>query len=343
MRNKAKPVDLLKFDKEIFDTENKPSVPSDNETKRRIKTKKVQSKNQCSLATHNSNKRIDSQKKASQKPPSSNHLSSCNTSSTTFCNTLLSTPSTSACTPNKSQENYTLYLNDNRDKFWTEDTMSRISTGSLNDSSLLLNNSCDNSSSAIMNTCLTINTHMMNSSNTSMNNNTTIENTNSILIKNQDVQWASPVVESDNEILLPSSSLSHKSSPDLNDLKEEQNLLEQMSSNSDEDFLSPDFNFDDSINPLFNTQTVQVDENEPEKILQLYDYYGEFKFLIKWKNIDTAEYISTHIANLKYPQYVIKFYEEKLVFQYKISQLEQSKCNQKLAQQQQLLERHSSK
>ncbi len=81
------------------------------------------------------------------------------------------------------------------------------------------------------------------------------------------------------------------------------------------------FNFDDSINPLFNTQTAQVDENEPENILQLYDYYGEYKFLIKWKNIDTAEYISTHIANLKYPQFVIKFYEEKIVFQSKNKKL----------------------
>ena len=67
--------------------------------------------------------------------------------------------------------------------------MSRISTSSLNDPTLLLN-SCDgnlgNCSMVVNSSTSTINIH-------------STESTNNILIKNKDVQWASPAVESDSE------------------------------------------------------------------------------------------------------------------------------------------------
>ena len=161
----------------------------------------------------------------------------------------------------KPVESYTLDLNDNRDKFWTEETISQISASSLiSDSNCIAND---------------------------------------ILIKNKDVQWAPDSFIEDNEVLMQS--IEH----DIKTVNIKQ---------KEDDFLLPVFNFeDDHTNILFTNPDVV--ENEPEKILQLYDYYGEWKFLIKWKNIDAAEYISTQVANLKYPQCVIKFYEEKIIYE----------------------------
>jgi hypothetical protein len=167
MRNKAKPVDLLKFDKEIFDSENKPSTSSEK-IKRKKKTKKFQSNKLCL------NKRLNAQITGSVLGTAEETV----------------TPASPPFTT-KPQESYSLYLNDNRDKFWSEDTMSRISTSSLNDPNLLLN-SCDgnlgNCSMATSSTTNNMNIHLT-------------ESSNSILIKNKDVQWALPVVESDNESL----------------------------------------------------------------------------------------------------------------------------------------------
>ncbi|CAF0704520.1 unnamed protein product [Brachionus calyciflorus] len=52
----------------------------------------------------------------------------------------------------------------------------------------------------------------------------------------------------------------------------------------------------------------------PEKILGITDEPGELTFLIKWVNQNEPDLVPARIANDKYPKQVIKFYEERLVF-----------------------------
>merc|ERR1719436_1092218 len=52
---------------------------------------------------------------------------------------------------------------------------------------------------------------------------------------------------------------------------------------------------------------------EPDSILGATDETGEIIFLVKWKGCQEADIVRAKEANIKIPQTVIKFYEERSV------------------------------
>ncbi|EDO48908.1 predicted protein [Nematostella vectensis] len=53
---------------------------------------------------------------------------------------------------------------------------------------------------------------------------------------------------------------------------------------------------------------------EADTILGATEVDGQIHFLIQWKSTDRADLIPSKVANLKWPQIVIKFYEERVTW-----------------------------
>jgi hypothetical protein len=76
---------------------------------------------------------------------------------------------------------------------------------------------------------------------------------------------------------------------------------------------------DDSESSIQMINDIEKEENKTsedsliaEEILGAAPIDGELKFLVKWKNTDDADIVPAKIANVKYQQHVIKFYEKRL-------------------------------
>ena len=58
-----------------------------------------------------------------------------------------------------------------------------------------------------------------------------------------------------------------------------------------------------------------MEDAEAEKIVGATDdLNGELTFLIKWKDTERADLVPAKVANVKWPQVVIKYYQDNLVW-----------------------------
>lgn len=64
----------------------------------------------------------------------------------------------------------------------------------------------------------------------------------------------------------------------------------------------------------FNENIPIPEEKIPEAIIGATETSSGLQFLLKWKNSERADLISASEANIRFPQIVIEFYEERLIW-----------------------------
>ncbi|XP_020801957.1 chromobox protein homolog 5 [Drosophila serrata] len=53
---------------------------------------------------------------------------------------------------------------------------------------------------------------------------------------------------------------------------------------------------------------------EPLEILGATNDSGQLMFLIRWRGTNRADLVAANVANIKWPQMVIKYYEQRVIF-----------------------------
>lgn len=122
---------------------------------------------------------------------------------------------------------------------------------------------------------------------------------------------------------VPSSALSQAGSSDTFKKRRNSSSLQpkKKNVNSEKSDLTENDNVDDSENSVSEVESNHNNvletfpfEKRADYILGLTNCRGQKEFLMKWKGVLEADLILTEVANLRYPQIVIKFYEERIYF-----------------------------
>ncbi|EDV57748.1 chromobox protein homolog 1 [Drosophila erecta] len=62
-------------------------------------------------------------------------------------------------------------------------------------------------------------------------------------------------------------------------------------------------------------QPLGVDRGlQPLRIIGVCDWSGELMFLMQWKGCDQADLVPAKVANIRWPELVISFYEQRIEF-----------------------------
>lgn len=103
------------------------------------------------------------------------------------------------------------------------------------------------------------------------------------------------------------------SKDDDNDDNEDDNNDDNKDNDNDDN--KDDDNDDDCISENIESVNNKIELHSgkiPEKVIGTTIYKGQFLYLIKWKNLEETDLISSKVASVIFPQTIIKFYLDKI-------------------------------